>query len=193
MGTMKDKAKVRKRVKLDDSKKPANIGTYVIQKHDAPHLHYDFRIEIDGVLKSWAIPNGPSIYTKDKRLAIPTEDHPIEYAKFEGVIQEGAHGAGNVMLWDSGKYRNLKKENGRLVSMSRCYKNGHIEIFIKGKRIHGGYALIRFRGNNWLLVKMKDEFSNVGSDPIHTQLRSVKTNRTMDEISKAVKNKKQKK
>jgi len=154
---------------------------FVIQKHDASHLHYDFRISIDGVLKSWAVPKGPSTDTKVKRLAIQTEDHPMDYAKFEGVIPEGHYGAGTVMVWDLGTYKNLKDTD-----MAICFKKGHITIFLIGKKLNGGYALTRFRGEGkqWLLVKMDDEFADARRNPVSSQTTSALTGRTLKEISK---------
>ena len=116
---------------------------FVIQKHDASHLHYDFRLEIDEVLKSWAVPKGPSTDPGTKRLAMPTDDHPLEYATFEGTIPEGEYGAGTVMVWDIGTFENIKHSKGQLIPMNQCYENGHIEIFLYGKKLKGGYALIR--------------------------------------------------
>ena len=112
---------------------------FVIQKHDASSLHYDFRLEMDGVLKSWAVPKGPSTDPREKRLAMPTEDHPLDYADFEGVIPEGEYGAGTVLVWDTGPYRNLrfeKKDDGR--SMAESHKDGKIEVWLEGRKIKGG-------------------------------------------------------
>src|SRR5579872_5667891 len=116
---------------------------FVIQKHDASHLHYDFRLEIGGVLVSWAIPKGPSMNPKIKRLAVRTDDHPLDYATFEGVIPEGEYGAGTVMVWDIGTYKNIKESNGKSVPMSTCLKDGHIEVELDGKKVHGAFAFIR--------------------------------------------------
>lgn len=116
---------------------------YVIQKHDATHLHYDMRLEINDVLKSWAIPKTPPREKGIKRLAIQTEDHPIEYASFEGVISEGNYGAGSVEIWDKGTFEIEENEKDKLV------------IHINGKKLEGRYCLIRFKGQekNWLLFK----------------------------------------
>src|SRR5436309_12909247 len=113
---------------------------FVIQKHDATRLHYDFRIEAGGVLKSWAIPKGPSTNPKDKRLAMPTEDHPMEYGKFEGVIPEGEYGAGPVIVWDSGTYRNLNEKSGKEVRIEHALRQGRVKIWLEGKKLKGGYA-----------------------------------------------------
>jgi DNA ligase D-like protein (predicted 3'-phosphoesterase) len=112
---------------------------FVIQKHDASNRHYDFRLEIDGLLKSWAVPKGPSTDPRDKRLALPTEDHPVDYADFEGLIPEGTYGAGIVLLWDRGPYRNLMLDKkGYGTSMTEAYKDGKIEVWLEGRKIKGG-------------------------------------------------------
>ena len=133
---------------------------FVVQKHDASHLHYDFRLEINGVLKSWAIPKGPSTDPHDKRLAVETEDHPMAYATFEGTIPEGHYGAGTVEIWDTGTFENIKEEDGAVVPLRTCYKDGHIEVYLHGKKLQGGYALIRTKsddGKKWLCIKMRDD------------------------------------
>ena len=127
---------------------------FVIQKHQARNLHYDFRLEIAGVLKSWAIPKKPSRNPQDKRLAIPTEDHPLEYAEFEGRIPKGEYGAGTVEIWDQGTYQNLGE-----MSLEQSLQDGHIEIDLKGKRFKGVYILHRFRAKPkklWLLIKKRE-------------------------------------
>ncbi|MCF7799869.1 hypothetical protein K9L05_02460 [Candidatus Babeliales bacterium] len=173
-----------------EKKEKLKHPVFVIQKHDASHLHYDFRIEIDGVLKSWAVPKGPSTDPKEKRLAAPTDDHPMQYATFEGIIPEGNYGAGTVMVWDLGTYENLRKEDNKEIPMEKCYDQGKIEIDIKGEKIYGGYALIRTGmkqdGNKakWLLIKMKDDAADARRNPISTENKSVLTNRTLEEIEK---------
>jgi DNA ligase D-like protein (predicted 3'-phosphoesterase) len=132
---------------------------FVIQKHQARTLHYDFRLEAGGVLKSWAVPKGPSSDPRVKRLALPTEDHPLEYAGFEGNIPEGEYGAGTVEIWDSGTYRNLKIEDGKEIPPEKAINDGHITFWLEGKKLKGGYALTRTgRGKDerWLLVKMAE-------------------------------------
>src|SRR3989344_1323335 len=130
---------------------------FVIQKHDATRLHYDFRLEVDGVLKSWAVPKGPSMSTNDKRLAVMTEDHPMAYGSFEGVIPEGQYGAGTVEIWDKGFFVNTTVKEGKVQALGTAIEKGHFLIWLKGDRLRGGFALTRTNGKNWILVKMNDE------------------------------------
>jgi DNA ligase D-like protein (predicted 3'-phosphoesterase) len=163
---------------------------FVVQKHQARRLHYDFRLEIDGVLKSWAVPKGPSTDPRDKRLAVQVEDHPLDYADFEGVIPEGGYGAGAVIVWDAGPYRNLKKdEAGNEVPMETAMDMGTVEVWLEGKKLRGGYALIHSKlpgdEKNWLLIKMKDEEADPRRKPTETEPRSVLTGRTLEEAAVA--------
>jgi DNA ligase D-like protein (predicted 3'-phosphoesterase) len=162
---------------------------FVIQKHKASHLHYDFRLEIDGVLRSWALPKGPSTNTKEKHLALETEDHPLEYAEFEGVIPEGNYGAGTVMVWDIGTYRNMREKKKKPRSMQDAYQEGKIEVFLEGEKLRGGYALVRMRNSDdkWLFVKMQDEYAGKPKNPLKNLTKSALTGRTMTEIKKGVK------
>ncbi|MBN1992033.1 MAG: DNA ligase [Anaerolineae bacterium] len=159
---------------------------FVIQKHDAKNLHYDFRLEVDGVLKSWAVPKGPSTDPREKRLAIPTEDHPLAYANFEGVIPKDEYGAGPVLVWDTGPYCNLraeKEEDG--VSMAEALDEGKLEIWLEGQKLSGGYALIRTgQGNDprWLLVKMDDDQADARRNPTSTEPDSALSGRSLAEI-----------
>ncbi len=128
---------------------PSHGGrVYVIQRHDSTHLHYDLRLELEGVLKSWAIPKDPPTGVGVKRLAVETEDHPVDYAGFEGVIPEGEYGAGRVDIWDSGTYKLLERSKDKFI------------VNINGKRLNGSYALIRFKrsgdARNWLFFKKKE-------------------------------------
>ena len=163
---------------------------FVVHKHDASNLHYDFRIEIDGVLKSWAVPKGPSTDPSDKRMAIQTEDHPLEYADFEGVIPEDQYGGGTVMVWDAGTYRNLKAEadndKGKK-SMGDAYDEGKMTIWLEGKKLSGGYALIqtkRDKGKQWMMIKMKDDEADARRNPVSTENKSVLSDRTMKQITR---------
>jgi DNA ligase D-like protein (predicted 3'-phosphoesterase) len=165
---------------------------FVIQKHDASTHHFDLRIEIDGVLKSWSVPKGPSTDPSDTRMAIPTEDHPVDYADFEGVIPEDEYGGGTVLVWDRGPYRNLrrdKEDDG--ASMTESYDDGKVEVRLDGDKIRGGYALIRTGskdddGARWLLVKMDDDESDARRNPTSTEPESVVSGRTLDEIAEDV-------
>lgn len=136
---------------------------FVVQRHDASHLHYDFRLEMDGVLKSWAIPKGPSLNPKDKRLAIMVEDHPYDYRTFEGEIPEGNYGAGTVYIFDDGEYESSieKHENDEKLLLEE-FKAGSLKFMLKGKILKGEFALIKLKNSdqdNWLLIKHKDEFA----------------------------------
>lgn len=166
----------------------ARRPVFVIQKHDASNLHYDVRIEVDGVLKSWAVPKGPSTDPSVKRLAIPTEDHPLSYADFEGVIPEAEYGGGTVLVWDRGSYENLKEagDDGEAPKpVSKQLEEGHATIWLSGEKLSGGYALIRTSEGDdpmWLMIKMKDEGADARRNPTSTEPRSVKSGRTLDEI-----------
>lgn len=162
---------------------------FVIQKHDATSLHYDFRLEINGTLRSWSVPKGPSTDPRVKRMAIPTEDHPLDYADFEGTIPKDQYGGGTVMIWDTGTFENIKKDGkGTPIDLRKAYEMGTIEVWLKGKKLNGSYALIKMKsGNmkgNWLLVKMKDEEADARRKPVSTENLSAVSGRTMKEIEK---------
>jgi len=161
---------------------------FVIQKHDASSLHYDFRLEVNGVLVSWAVPKGPSMDPADKHLAIQTEDHPLQYAQFEGCIPAGEYGAGTVMVWDTGTYRNLRAGKGRSSKgMEASLEDGLVEVWLEGKKLLGGYALKRMRGGKkpqWLLIKMNDEGADARRNPVSTEPDSVKTGRSIARIAR---------
>lgn len=143
-------------------------------------------MEIDGVLRSWALPKGPSTNTREKRLAIETEDHPYEYAAFEGVIPEGNYGAGVVMVWDHGVYHNMQETKKKPRSMQEAYQEGKIEVFLEGTKLYGGYVLIRIHGSDdkWLLIKMHDEYAEKPKNPLKNLPKSALTDRTMASIKK---------
>lgn len=134
---------------------------FVVQKHHATHLHYDFRIEMGGVLKSWAVPKGIPPKPAVRHLAILTEDHPMAYAHFHGVIPEGEYGAGLVEIWDHGTFTNLKKDKktGAEIPLKKSFELGSIELDLHGKTLKGPYALIHFKDKEWLLIKMKKKSS----------------------------------
>jgi len=170
------------------SKNKKDKDIFVLQKHQASHLHYDFRLAVDGVLKSWAVPKGPSTDPDEKRLAIPTEDHPMEYADFEGGIPEGQYGGGTVMLWDVGMYKNTRRDDkGKLIPMKEQIEKGHITFVLEGKKLKGGFSLIRFQkgmDEKWFLKKVDDEEADARKNLTGTGNKSVLTGRTMDQIKK---------
>jgi bifunctional non-homologous end joining protein LigD len=169
---------------------------FVVQEHDARALHYDFRIECEGVLKSWAIPKGPSTDPAQKHLAVQTEDHPFEYKDFEGVIPEGNYGAGGVIIWDSGTFKNLKDK-----PLAQCIKDGEVALYLSGKKLIGGYALIRVKlktkktvsgklhassvkENSWIFFKMKDDEADTIHNVTKEYPKSVVSGKTVEEIEK---------
>lgn len=163
-----------------------NGPRFVIQKHDASSLHYDLRLEIDGALKSWAVPKGPSTDPSEKRLAIPTEDHPLDYADFEGVIPEDQYGGGTVLVWDRGTFGNITEKDGELQPLKTAWKNGHLLVELHGEKISGGYALQRTGAGddaNWLLIKMDDDAADARRNPVSTEPDSVLSGRTIDAIA----------
>lgn len=167
-------------------RKPGGAPIFVIQKHDASTLHYDFRLEVDGVLKSWAVPKGPSTDPSEKRLALPTEDHPPEYADFEGVIPRDEYGGGTVIVWDRGTYENITEKEGEIRPAGEALEAGHFLVWLKGEKIRGGYALQRTgEGGDvrWLLVKMDDGEADARRNPVSTEPESVISGRTIEEVA----------
>jgi len=149
---------------------------FVVQKHDATRLHYDFRLEFDGVLVSWAVPKGPSLDPKDRRMAIQGEDHPMEWGEFEGAIPKGNYGAGAVIVWDRGSYEMLRDDEDVLT------------FTLDGEKLHGRFTMRRFaRGgeNAWLLTKGKDEHARPGSDIAAERPESVVSGRTIEQVLQA--------
>jgi bifunctional non-homologous end joining protein LigD len=160
---------------------------FVIQKHAASHLHYDLRLELDGVMKSWAVPKGPSLDPSVKRLAMEVEDHPIEYNTFEGTIPKGEYGGGTVMLWDRGTYTYGGTDPEPLEGLRRGYAKGDFKFILQGKRLRGSWVLVRTRRgergrSQWLLIKHRDEYA-ADSDVTAEYQTSVATERTMEEIA----------
>ena len=167
-------------------KKSGGAPIFVIQKHDASTLHYDFRLEVDGVLKSWAVPKGPSTNPKDKRLAVLTEDHPLDYKDFEGIIPKGEYGAGTVIVWDNGTYDNIKVKDNKKLSMEEAFDSGRVEIRLHGKKLKGGYALIRTGkpdDRHWLLIKMRDDEADARRNPVSSEPESVLSGRMLEDVA----------
>lgn len=156
-------------------------GRFFIQRHNATRLHYDFRLEIDGTLKSWAVPKGPSLDPSAKYLAAMVEDHPLSYGDFEGNIPKGQYGGGSVMLWDRGTFELIGDEDG-LSQIAR----GDLKFQLHGERLSGAWALVhmksRGKGNDWLIIKKKDEAADPDWD-IEEHAWSVKTGRSQEEIA----------
>lgn len=158
---------------------------FVVHKHDASNLHYDFRLEVEGALKSWAVPKGPSTDPSEKRLALPTEDHPLEYAGFEGVIPEDEYGGGTVLVWDAGPYENLKTDDdGEPVPLSDQVSQGHLTVWLRGEKLTGGYALTQTGEERWILVKMEDGEADARRNPVSTEPDSVLTGRSLEGVEK---------
>jgi DNA ligase D-like protein (predicted 3'-phosphoesterase) len=147
---------------------------FVIQQHHATSMHFDFRLEIAGTFKSWAVPKGPSTDPRDKRLAMAVDDHSIAWGDFEGVIDEGQYGAGPVIVWDRGRCENLRDE-----SLEEAFAAGHLSFRLDGEKLQGGWSLRHIDGRRWLLVKRRDEFANSG-DPVAERPESVVSGRTIE-------------
>lgn len=165
-------------------KRATHALRFVVQKHDARRLHYDFRLELDGVLKSWAVPKGPSLDPSVKRLAVQVEDHPIDYGDFEGVIPEGEYGGGAVIVWDEGTW--IPHGDDPAAALAR----GTLAFELRGERLRGGWALVRLKrgdGKNWLLIKEKDEEAQPGCDDevVEENQTSVVSGRDLEEVAAA--------
>jgi len=144
---------------------PSRSGlSFVVQRHKASHLHYDFRLELNGVLKSWAVPKGPSMNPADKRLAMMVEDHPFDYRNFAGVIPEGNYGAGIVEIWDRGELSDIENSERKTAEkhLLAGFKSGDLKFRLKGRKLKGEFVLVKMKGrgdNNWLLIKHRDQFA----------------------------------
>ena len=171
-------------------KSPVTRGTlaFVIQKHAARNLHFDLRLELDGVMKSWAVPKGPSLDPAVKRLAMQVEDHPVEYNSFEGTIPAGEYGGGTVMLWDRGSYTFWEEDPDPVERLREGYAKGDFKFELRGRRLQGTWVLVRIKRGSpdkpqWLLIKHRDEFAKPGSEIVEEEVTSVATGRTMNEIT----------
>src|SRR5712691_7882611 len=174
----KKKRRFKKTPEPGPEKKSSEFGNiFVVQKHRATQLHYDFRLEASGVLLSWAVPKGPSMDPNVKRLAMQVEDHPVDYANFEGVIPEGEYGGGTVMVWDTGVYA---PENTK--SVSQALAKGELKFSVLGQKLKGSFVLVRTRDRQWLLIKHRDKYAKE-EDIAETEPFSVLTKRTLAEIA----------
>jgi len=174
----KKKRKFDKTPEPGPQKKRTKSGRlFVVQKHRATQLHYDFRLEADGVLKSWAVPKGPSLDPKVKRLAMQVEDHPVDYAKFEGVIPEGEYGGGTVMVWDYGTYEPEDTED-----VSEALRKGELKFTLNGEKLKGSWVLVRTRDRQWLLLKHRDYYTTE-EDVTEIAPVSILTRRSLAEIA----------
>lgn len=195
LGVMTDLKNYKKKRQLDKTPEPGSSEgkssgdkpIFVIQEHDASTHHFDFRLEVDGVLKSWAVPKGPSTDPSEKRLAVETEDHPLDYADFEGSIPEEEYGGGQVIVWDQGPYEHRTERDGKAISFSEAEEKGHISIWLEGEKISGGYELIKMSGKNWsddqwLLKKSDDAEADARRKPTNTEPKSVLSGRTVEEV-----------
>ena len=172
---------------------PASRGRlrFVIQKHAATRLHFDLRLELDGVMKSWAVPKGPSLDPGERRLAMQVEDHPIEYNTFEGVIPKGEYGGGTVMLWDRGTYEpNYDDGRNDVDALRDGLRKGRLKVRFDGKRMHGGWTLVRMQGRDenpdkpaWLFIKERDDTADPSHDLVAEEVTSIATHRTMEQIA----------
>ena len=171
-------------------KSSASKLSFVVQRHKATRLHYDFRLEMDGVLKSWAVPKGPSLNPKDKRLAMMVEDHPYDYKDFAGVIPKGNYGAGIVEIWDKGYYADLENSEKKSAekNLKAGLKSGNLKIRLFGKKLKGEFALVKLKNaedNSWLLIKHNDEYA------VHTEYNSEDETPESSPINKWLKAKEQ--
>ena len=165
--------------------KKKGLPIFVIQKHQASHLHYDFRLEMEGVLKSWAVPKGPSYDPTNKRLAMMTEDHPYDYASFEGVIPAGNYGAGNVIIWDNGTWEFIEPGDDPV----KALESGKLTFRMYGKKMFGEWALVKIggrqksdKGNEWLLLKHRDQYASEKVDVTEVAPQSVISGLTVEEV-----------
>src|SRR4026208_2115418 len=172
-------------------KAAGSVLRFVVQKHDATRLHYDFRLEMEGVLKSWAVPKGPSLNPEDKRLAMMVEDHPYDYRTFEGIIPEGNYGAGTVIVWDEGTYEALDggSKSAQEKSLLRQLKKGSLKFKLNGSKLKGEFALVKLKNaenNAWLLIKHRDKYAKAAD--VTKKDKSVISGKSLKAIEKTSKN-----
>ena len=189
---MSDLKKYRDKRDFERTSEPAGRSTsdsvgalrFVVQKHAARRLHYDLRLEMEGVLRSWAIPRGPSLDPSEKRLAVYTEDHPLEYLHFEGVISRGQYGAGNMIVWDQGSYQCVGKETNPV----RAWRQGTLDLRLYGEKLQGHWVLVKIKDsqNDWLLIKKDDPYADPQKDLLEEMPESVLSGREVDELVEGI-------
>ena len=188
LATYKKKRSFNKTPEPTGGKAAGTQLRFVIQKHDATRLHYDFRLEMEGVLKSWAVPKGPSLNPEDKRLAMMVEDHPYDYRSFEGIIPEGNYGAGTVIVWDEGTYEPLEPSGDKKTddkALLKQLKAGSLKFSLHGSKLHGEFALVKLKNaenNAWLLIKHRDKYAK--ATDVTRKVRSVISDKTLEEVEK---------
>ena len=183
LATYKKKRDFTKTAEPAGKVEPGDRHNFMVQKHDATRLHYDLRLELDGVFRSWAVTKGPSLNPKDKRLAVEVEDHPLDYGDFEGTIPKGEYGGGTVMLWDRGFWAPQTKDAAKALA------KGELKFVLSGEKLNGGFVLVRMirregeKRNNWLLIKHRDEYAIDAEEDLLQDAKSVASSRTMEEIA----------
>lgn len=185
----KEKRDFKKTSEPEGGKAKAGQLIFVVQKHAASRLHYDFRLEMEGVLKSWAVPKGPSTDPATKRLAMMVEDHPYNYRDFEGVIPKGEYGGGTVIVWDQGTYEPIEEIEGKKAQdkhLLKQLKDGSVKIVLHGKKLKGEWALVRTKQseNSWLLIKHRDKYAS--ETEVTDKSKSVVSGKTIEQIEKAM-------
>lgn len=156
---------------------------FTVQKHASSTLHYDFRLEIDHVLKSWVLPKGPTLDTHLKRLAIATNDHSLEFSNFEGIIPDGEYGAGKIIIWDKGELQNETYDGEKLIAIEKAYKKGKIIFSLKGKKLNGKFTLLKTNKNkNWLLLKYNDYYAKNNYDITKEMPKSIYSGKLIEDI-----------
>lgn len=163
------------------------LPEFVVQRHHASQSHFDFRLEVENVLVSWAVPKGPSVDPRQKRLATRTEDHPLDYARFEGRIEQGNYGSGTVIVWDHGTFEHLTERSGKRLDIADALQRGHIKLWLHGAKLTGAFALTRTSTGdgerNWLLVKVDDSGADRRRKPARTQPESVFSGRVNEDLA----------
>ncbi|HET7385316.1 MAG TPA: DNA polymerase ligase N-terminal domain-containing protein [Nocardioidaceae bacterium] len=187
LSTYRNKRDTKKSGEPSGGRRKKDRPLFVVQRHDASSLHFDFRLQVGDVLASWAVPKGPSLDPREKRLATRTEDHPLGYADFEGSIPKDEYGGGTVIVWDTGDFENLTERDGEPVPIEKALDAGHAKFELHGEKLAGAFALTHTKmggdEKNWMLVKVNDDQADRRRNPASTQNESVLSGRTNEEIA----------